>query len=285
MKDATCLVENGASAIFYKDLAQDLVDVEFFCNNPCFVYIKNGRERITSLDNTSIEMSEGTVTFLPRGTNLHSDYVKSYQNLQAYLLFFDDDLIREFLSSQPHNGKRKHANTSPSHQDLHQFKGSSVLAGYFDSITNLKEINLFSTQLLKLKLLEFLNILALTNPVSNLDNLLLNIKPASPKRNIKRLISNPETLRLTVTDLAKLSDRSLSSFNRDFRESYNMPPQKWLRDKRLICAQKLLMEKDLSVTEVALEVGYENISHFIKTFKERFGLTPKEFKNTNCNKI
>ncbi|XAW88453.1 helix-turn-helix domain-containing protein [Vibrio sp. CDRSL-10 TSBA] len=34
----------------------------------------------------------------------------------------------------------------------------------------------------------------------------------------------------------------------------------------------------LSVTDTALELGYENISHFIRLFKKEFGVTPKQFK-------
>ncbi|MEH6633465.1 MAG: AraC family transcriptional regulator [Halopseudomonas aestusnigri] len=281
MKDATCIIEHGTSAIFYKDLDQDLVDVEFYCNSPCFIYVKNGREKVTSSDDTIVEMSEGTATFLPQGTNLHSDYVKSYNSLQAFLLFFDDGIIREFLSTQPiteQNNKNK-----PS--DIHQFKCHNALTGYFDSISNLNRNKLFTQQLLRLKLLEFLQILALTNNPIFLTTLLSKTKSRSPKRNIKRLIDKPEMLRLTVTDLAKLSGRSLSSFNRDFRKDFNMPPQKWLKSKRLAYAQKILVEKNLSVTEAALEVGYENISHFIKSFKEQFGLTPREHKNNTYNVI
>lgn len=281
MKDATCIMEHGASAIFYKDLDRDLLDVEFFCNSPCFVYVKNGREKITSSDDTFVEMYEGTTTFLPQGSNLHSDYVRSYNNLQAFLLFFDDDIIREFLSTQPTTEQRNKNNPS----DIHQFNCHNALTGYFESISNLNHNKLFTPQLLRLKLLEFLQILALTNEPSFLTTLLSRTKSGPPKRNIKRLINKPEMLRLTVTDLAKLSGRSLSSFNRDFRKNFNMPPQKWLKHKRLSYAQKILVEKNLSVTEVALEVGYENISHFIKSFKDQFGLTPREHKNNMYDKM
>jgi len=32
-----------------------------------------------------------------------------------------------------------------------------------------------------------------------------------------------------------------------------------------------------NVTEVAYDLGYENISHFIKLFKDKFGMTPKKY--------
>lgn len=42
-------------------------------------------------------------------------------------------------------------------------------------------------------------------------------------------------------------------------------------------AAKLLKEKHLSISEVAYAVGFSNLSHFSSTFKEIFGVSPKEF--------
>ncbi len=293
MKDATCLMQHGASCIFYKNLAHDLINVEFFSNSPCFVFIKNGKEIITSTNDTPLEMTEGTATLLPQGINLHSDYVRTSGRLKAYLLFFDDDIVQDFLRSQRKFGQSSVKKTSSPVGKFHKFNGSKALDNYFESLTFLSEHDLCSPELLRLKMLEFLQILALTNAqtnaktdeVSHLATVLSCIKTISTKRNVRRLMQKPEMLRLTVADLAKISGRSLSSFNRDFRASYDMPPQQWLKQKRLAHAQELLTEKDLSVTEVSLEIGYENVSHFIKSFKDFSGLTPKEYRAKSVTQI
>ena len=51
-----------------------------------------------------------------------------------------------------------------------------------------------------------------------------------------------------------------------------MTPNDYLTSLKLNEAARLL--KFSSVTEVAYDLGYENISHFIKLFKKKFGLTP-----------
>ncbi len=54
-----------------------------------------------------------------------------------------------------------------------------------------------------------------------------------------------------------------------------MTPNDYLTNLKLNEVARFL--KFSSVTEVAYDLGYENISHFIKLFKKKFGLTPKQY--------
>jgi len=82
---------------------------------------------------------------------------------------------------------------------------------------------------------------------------------------------------LKIEDYAYLTGRSLSTFRRDFKAYYDSTPQKWLKEKRLDKAIHILTKKEISVTQLAYQVGYENISYFIKEFKSKFGLSPKQY--------
>ena len=82
---------------------------------------------------------------------------------------------------------------------------------------------------------------------------------------------------LKIEDYAYLTGRSLSTFRRDFKAYYQLTPQKWLVEKRLDKALTILTQKEISVTELAYEVGYENISYFIKAFKNKVGQSPKQY--------
>jgi AraC-like DNA-binding protein len=46
----------------------------------------------------------------------------------------------------------------------------------------------------------------------------------------------------------------------------------------LLKAKDLLSDTDLSVTHIANEIGYDNVSHFISAFKTRYDITPKQLK-------
>ena len=82
---------------------------------------------------------------------------------------------------------------------------------------------------------------------------------------------------LKIEDYAYLTGRSESSFRRDFKAQFDTTPQKWLKSQRLEKALQILHEKDISVTQLAYETGYENISYFIKAFKDEYGLSPKQY--------
>jgi len=269
MQDVSLLTHNKHSAIFHKHLEQDLLDIEFYTNTPCLVYIESGHETLTDNRNHSIGLHSGSALFIPQGLTLHSDYVKNTRALKAYLVFFDQQLIQQYLSRVKRNkitpNQPAHFFTfEDTHQDLHK---------YFSNI----KYDLTDPYYLELKLLELLHLIA-ANAGKDSFIPLLSYSVKSTRRNLQRLLEKQDILHLTVTDLAQLSGRSLSAFNRDFKQHYHTTPKKWLQDRRLSRAKDLLEQDQLSVTETAAEVGYENISHFIKAFKLKYGQTPKQIK-------
>jgi AraC-like DNA-binding protein len=79
-----------------------------------------------------------------------------------------------------------------------------------------------------------------------------------------------------IENFAKLSGRSLSSFKRDFAETFNSAPSIWLKNKRLSEAYYLMKQKNKKPRDIYLDVGFENLSHFYTSFKQKFGMTPAE---------
>jgi len=77
-----------------------------------------------------------------------------------------------------------------------------------------------------------------------------------------------------IEQFAKLTGRSLASFKRDFSHIFQSPPRKWLQEKRLAEAYHLIRQKKQRPNEIYLELGFENLSHFYTSFKQKFGVTP-----------
>jgi AraC-like DNA-binding protein len=276
LKDIEALLYDNHSAIFYKNLEQALENIEFRTNLPCLVYIRSGYEAITTFDNDVFELTPGDTVFLPKGLNLISDYTGEKGKLQAFLVFFGDNIISEFLSTGV-NVARPISN----HGAIHKIPASAVVRSYFESFMQNYKSYKNSPALLKIKLLELLNIIDVQDPDKHLRVSLSAIPIGTPKRNIKRLVESYTYTDLSVKDFAALSGRSISSFNRDFKSLFNMSPKQWLIEKRLERARSLLVDHQISVTQIANEVGYENISHFITAFKKKYGLTPHQFKKSN----
>jgi len=273
MKDITAMLVHGDSGIFYKDLTHDLVDIEFYTNIPCLIYIESGVETITTSNNITYEIPAETAIFLPQGINLHSDYVKTTKNLKAYLVFFTEDVITDFINAVKINDI-----TTTYQAELTKVQCGSLIQTYFHSIQLLKQQGVISTALVRIKLLELLHLLNLYNEELPQALLYSRLITNSPKRNLTRLLNNSDILKLTINDLANLSGRSNSTFTREFKVAYGITPKKWLQSKRLTRAKELLMNTELTVTHIAVDLGYENISHFIKTFKDKYKITPKQFR-------
>ena len=83
---------------------------------------------------------------------------------------------------------------------------------------------------------------------------------------------------MKLEQFAQLSGRSLPSFKRDFISMFKTTPGKWLARKKLEYARHLLETTDKNVNELTFESGFENPSHFIRTFKQAFRMTPLQYK-------
>jgi AraC-like DNA-binding protein len=85
---------------------------------------------------------------------------------------------------------------------------------------------------------------------------------------------------MKLEEFAYLSGRSVSSFKKDFIKTYNCTPGKWLLKRRLEHAKYLLELTDKNINELVFETGFENASHFIKVFKEAYGIAPLQFRKS-----
>lgn len=72
---------------------------------------------------------------------------------------------------------------------------------------------------------------------------------------------------------------SRSQLYRKLNSLTNQSPGEFIRTVKLKKAAKLLIEKKLSITQIALEIGFNSPSHFTKAFKQMFDCLPSEFVN------
>ena len=86
------------------------------------------------------------------------------------------------------------------------------------------------------------------------------------------------TFNLTIDGFARIAQRSVGTFKREFHEYYHTTPGRWLTQKRLEYAKDLLDTSKKNVSEIADESGFENITHFSRIFKEKYGLSPLQYR-------
>lgn len=83
---------------------------------------------------------------------------------------------------------------------------------------------------------------------------------------------------INLEDAAKIISLSPTYFGKFFKEYTGQKFIDYLNNYRLGQSAQLLLNTNLSITEICYEVGFENLSYFISSFKKLFKETPREFR-------
>jgi AraC-like DNA-binding protein len=80
----------------------------------------------------------------------------------------------------------------------------------------------------------------------------------------------------SIQQLAKMVSISESKLKKDFKTMYGFPIYEYYQKARMQAAQDKLLTRKYSVKEVAMELGYANLSNFTIAFKKEFGVLPSQ---------
>jgi len=82
-----------------------------------------------------------------------------------------------------------------------------------------------------------------------------------------------------LNEMASLCNVSISYFSRLFKKATGKHFASYINEKRITEARKLLESTDLSITNIAIDLGFEDSGYFSKVFRKVVGITPSEFRN------
>lgn len=189
-----------------------------------------------------------------------------------YIMFFlKEELIREFIRMADLENHFPSALVPVSVKPV-----NDRLLNYIYSLKPyFKENDSIRDGLIKVKLLELLFDVADADEQFLYQFLQLK---RTVRKSITEVVEQNITNPVSLHDLAYLSGRSLSTFKREFQAIYNTSPIRWIRNRRLDLAKELLIQSSLSVTDVCFSTGFEDVAHFSKAFKEKFGVAPSAYK-------
>lgn len=83
---------------------------------------------------------------------------------------------------------------------------------------------------------------------------------------------------LKLEDIAASANISVAECGRCFNEMIAVSPYAYLIRYRLKKAVHLLINSEYSVTDIAIAVGFQDVAHFIQSFKKQEGMTPGQFR-------
>jgi len=175
---------------------------------------------------------------------------------------------------QDYYAKNKIENVSFKAKKITPLIKSPLLDSFFASLLPYFELeNKLPLEISKLKITEAITILRNIN--KDIDSILSDFSEPH-KINIAEFMERNYMFNIPMEKFGYLTGRSLTTFKRDFKKTFNATPQKWLTEKRLELAHYQLTEKHRKPIDIFNEVGFENLSHFSYAFKKQFGQSPTE---------
>ncbi len=224
-------------------------------------------------------LTDNTSVFVRRTAYKAEKY--DFEGWEILAFCFQDDFLRQVFREYRQYLPLKNLPPPPSDM-LIEIKVNETMRAFFYSM-----VPYFSQQpppsetLLELKFKELLFHI-LSDP-ANADLLAyINSIDDHYKTPLWQVMEANYTFNLPVDEFARIAQRSVGAFKREFHEYYHTTPGKWLTQKRLEYAKDLLDTSRKNVSEITDESGFENITHFSRIFKEKYGSSPLQYrKKTN----
>lgn len=253
-KEVKTILRDGNVCILEKQLSQPLINREGYISNHVISILLSGQQQIKTYEENQITINAGEILFIPRGLYHITDLLPKQGHFHSLLFYFGDDIVQEFLSTVRVD-EIKRTNV-PEYLQLGVEPTVNLFAQSLIQIYQTQTIR--DKNFLNLKILELFHLLNHLVPEKEFTEFLFQLT-LPKKRNIKTFVEHNFDKPLNIEDYAYLTGRSVSTFRRDFKAQFKTTPKKWLKEKRIEKAVHLLHNQEISVTQLAYEVGYENI--------------------------
>lgn len=241
----------------------------------CFLFLTKGAFRFRTPTNLQT-LKEGDAMLAKCGNylmeNIGIDQRTENQMITVIGAFFYPNMVKGFFG----------ADLSLAHFqktfDIKKVDIEPLLKSYIDSINfMLDHPEIADENLVVTKLKELLILLSKGEGSISIQEF-INDLFVPYRYDFKDIIQQNLYTNLSVAELAYLCHMSLATFKRRFKAMYGQSPAKYFFVKKLERACQLLLLEAMSITEVALECGFETVSNFDRAFKRQYGTTPTEFR-------
>jgi AraC-like DNA-binding protein len=235
------------------------------------VWFISGETKIIQADAT-YTFNAGDIFLIPRNQLATViNYPKDGMPHQAVAMLLTKERLKDFYS------RRKAVSKAPPHSKIYLFSKHPLLESCLASLIPYFDLGeSLPRDIADIKIEEAISILRSIDV--SVDGLLSDFEEPG-KINLPDFMERHFMFNMTMDRFGYLTGRSLATFRRDFKKTYNTTPQKWLTEKRLELAHYHISEKRRKPIDVYFEVGFENLSHFSHAFKIHFGYPPNALLN------
>ncbi|WP_319201148.1 AraC family transcriptional regulator [uncultured Ilyobacter sp.] len=254
--------------ILYYHLDKDYSGEYKTFNFPRFCTIIEGEIKVTLESGKTLVYNRDNFLLLPSDSNVHMDITK---NTKALAFEFSNNLIETVLKK---TDILKSSRKSLDHKNNYMLGSNrnEIAEDIWNLFVTSRERNNNKKFLIDLYVQKLVYDLIQDDSTHNL----LYPNDSHPVSKSIKFIEENITNNISVKELSESLYMSESNFSHMFKKNTGCNPIEYIRDKKLDHSKELLKTK--SVTETSYDLGYDNISYFIKLFKKKYTLTPKQYQ-------
>ena len=246
-------------------------------DNACFIYLLEG-EMQYHVDGGQINIPTRHSVFLNcinSGKKISSS--NSDSNNEIVIVNFHPETLKKIYDKELPLLLQPLKNTEPN-KSFEQINNNFLIQKYIEGLLfYFENPPLVNEDILVLKLKEIILLLSQTRNGEAVQIILSQL--FSPNiYTFKQIIEAHLFSQLTIDDLAKLHNLSVSSFKREFAKLYNNTPANYIKNKRLEKAAELLLVSDERITTIAFNCGFNDLANFSKSFFDKYKLSPTSYR-------
>lgn len=250
-------------------------------------YVLRGRKYIYYGD-TRYEIRQGDIFYLGIGTHYTEDIPEEGKHYEQITFFYSPENLREILTTLSINYQLEIDSSRAYTEEEDELSHVSCPAWnmvryFFGNVNQYLKDDIFSEEPTaeKLKTTELIYLL-ISNPECRIKGRILS-DANTASEGFEQIIQRHIFDGLSTEELAALCNKSLTSFKKEFVRHFHEPPHRWFLKRRLTHSRLLLISTDKSIADIASECRFTNTSHYIKLFKQEYGLTPAVYRNRQKN--
>lgn len=246
-----------------------------FQNRGCFIYFKDRAPKLLSSEN-NVQMKSQEAVLLKCGTHfLDLLRKKDNETVEVIIIHLFPEILKKLYVGELPALIEKRNYTKQSGV----VESNDIIAKFIDSLEfYFKNPELVSNDLIELKIKELILLLVQTKNVNSILELVSDLYSAR-SIHLKNMIELHLFSNLSVEELAKLSNLSLSSFKRQFKAEFNDTPTNYINLKKVEKAKELLRITQMQISEIAYEVGFNDSLYFTRLFRKKTGTTPTAYRS------
>lgn len=229
------------------------------------------------------EINKGDMFYLNIGSHYMEDIPDGNKSFEQIVFFYTPETLCDILSALSLHFQIEINNDHTCENCIDHnhavYPAWNLVKNFFNSVNLLMKDDLFTEDpaISQLKATELIYMIV-SNPDCCINSKLLD-NADTISENFERIVQDNIFTGASIESLARMCNKSLTSFKKEFKDHFHETPHRWMIKQRLMRSRLLLISTNKSVADIGVECKFPNTSHFIKLFRKEYELTPAVYRS------